>query len=263
MLAIDVSNYSSPISVATLNAWRAAGVGLVIIQAFPPTYVQHTEQRDQMRAAVAAGMPFDCYVYDYLGDPTWLDRALDGLDQAAEKPRRVWLDEEDTETEQGWSHTQREVAINEHLLTVLTRGYDAGLYTAAWWWIRTGGSEQFADHELWAAQYDGIPDATAFVPFGGWSACHIKQYQGTSTFLGVSGVDLNVLSVEEEQELYPPEEPMPDCSGVVNGLAYVADDLGDQLLAEAKRASVRKTVVRNIVKEMERVRVEQVGPRPE
>jgi hypothetical protein len=108
---VDVSNYSSPLTADLLRNWMADGVKLVICQAFPPSYPQYAEQREQMRLCAEVGMPFDCYVYDYLGDPTWLDGALDGLSQADDKPRKVWLDEEDVETERGWTQQQRVDAI--------------------------------------------------------------------------------------------------------------------------------------------------------
>lgn len=68
-----------------------------------------------------------------------------------------------------------------------------------------------------------------------------------------------------------PEEDVDDTErqqfqDKINGLsvtvADIADRLGDQLLAEAKRSSVRKTVVRDIVKQMEAERAQAVGPRP-
>jgi hypothetical protein len=50
--------------------------------------------------------------------------------------------------------------------------------------------------------------------------------------------------------------------GLVTTVADIADRIGDELLTEAQRSSVRKTVVRNIVKEMQAERVQAVGPRP-
>jgi hypothetical protein len=50
--------------------------------------------------------------------------------------------------------------------------------------------------------------------------------------------------------------------GLTVTVADIADRLGDQLLVEAKRSSVRKTVVRDIVKQMEAERAQAVGPRP-
>ena len=50
---------------------------------------------------------------------------------------------------------------------------------------------------------------------------------------------------------------------VTGGAGFLGSHLCDKLLAEAKRPSgIRKTVVRDIVKEMERVRTQEVGPRP-
>lgn len=173
IFARDVSNFTDPLTAAILQQWQAEGVGLVLIQAFPPSYSQYTEQRAQMQICAAVGMPFDCYVYDYLGDPTWLWGALDGLDQVflpSEKPRMIWLDEEDVETEAGWAATDRVNAISNSIEAVESRGYRVGIYTAKWWWEpKTGNSTLFSERKLWFAQYDGIADASVFAPFGGWT----------------------------------------------------------------------------------------------
>lgn len=60
----------------------------------------------------------------------------------------------------------------------------------------------------------------------------------------------------------PPPPPTDNCAPLINALAYVCDDQGDALLAECTRSNVRKTVVRSVVKEMQRVRTETIGPRP-
>lgn len=253
-----------------LQEWQAKGVGLVLIQGFPPSYAQYAEQRDQMRTCATAGMPFDCYVYDYLGSPDWLSGALDGLDQVllpSEKPRMVWLDEEDVETEAGWTTTARVNAISNSIAAVKQRGYRVGIYGAAWWWTpKTGGFKGFSDYPLWAAQYDNIADASVFTPFGGWTECRIKQYAGSQP----DGTDLDVLSAAEEAELNG-DLPVDDTEraemqakidGLATTVADIADRLGDQLLAECKRASVRKGTVRSIVAQMESERAAAVGPRP-
>jgi hypothetical protein len=123
----------------------------------------------------------------------------------------------------------------------------AGIYWSRYFIdLLFGGVNYWPERKQWLAHYGITPGSL----IGGSVVAH--QYSSTP-------IDQNMML---ESEIVNGEEPMPDCSDLVNGLAYVADDLGDKLLAEAKRSSVRKTVVRNIVKEMERVRVEQVGPRP-
>jgi hypothetical protein len=218
MYAIDVSNYTSELSGSILRQWKAAGVGLVIIQAFPQHYHQYAEQRRQMRACAEAGIPFDVYMYDYLADPTWRQGALVGLERAkAEEglePRQLWLDEEDTETEQGWPAGARRDAIQRSRIACEAAGYTVGIYTGAWWWgPKTANWTGCADLDLWDSDYDHVPDAEyGWSPYGGWTHRRIKQHIGTSVFLGVSGVDQNVLSVEEAAEITGSEEaevPIP------------------------------------------------------
>lgn len=255
MLARDVSNYTVPLTAALLAQWKAEGVGLVLIQAFPPSYGQYAEQRDQMAMCAQEGMPFDGYIYDYLGDPTWLRGALDGLDQAllpSLKPRQLWLDEEDTETEAGWSQQQRVAAIKESEVAAVLRGYSTGIYTSPWWWVpRTGNSTSLRTLNLWAAQYDGIADASVFTPFGGWASCSIKQYAGSQP----GGTDLNVLSTDEEAELTKPEEPLPDPScdqykaALERAVNRVQIEL-DRKTTAGKSATLRRKVFKEIGSEL-------------
>lgn len=252
VFARDCSNFTIDFTPELLQAWRAEGVGLVIAQAFPPSYAsKYAEQRQQMRLCAQEGMPFDCYVYDYLGAPDWLDGALEGLSQAqAEeglRPRKLWLDEEDTETEAGWTTADRVVAIGQSARRALNAGYATGIYTGAWWWgPKTSNNRSFTDLPLWAAQYDNIADASVFTPFGGWSACRIKQFAGSQP----DGTDLNVLSADEEAELTGGTPPVDDTerqqlqdtiNGLVSSLGYISSDL---LAPVAKQKAGSKAVQR-------------------
>lgn len=195
MKARDVSNFTIELTADIATQWRADDVGLVLIQAFPESYQQYAEQQRQVEWAVQNGFPFDHYIYDYLGDPTWLSAALDGIDAQGNRPRMVWLDEEDVETEEGWTPAQRDAAIDESVNTVIYRDLEVGIYTGAWWWNPRVGSNSCSELKLWTAQYDGIADATVFTSFGGWTSCAIKQYAGSQP----DGTDLDVLSTEEAE----------------------------------------------------------------
>lgn len=248
--ARDCSNYT--VDTLPLDQWKAEGVGLVIIQAFPLSYHQYAEQRAQMAACAAAGLPFDCYVYDYLGDPTWLWGALDGLDQIflpSHKPRMVWLDEEDVETEAGWLPSQRVTAMSGSIASVIQRGYRCGIYSSPWWWTpRTANSWAFDDLPLWAAEYDGIADALVFTTFGGWDVCAIKQYAGTQP----DGTDLNVLSAAEEAELLGGTEDVADCQSYKDALARAVNRLqieDERKDAKGNAATLRRTIIREIASE--------------
>jgi hypothetical protein len=68
---------------------------------------------------------------------------------------------------------------------------------------------------------------------------------------------------ESEPEPEPSVDPRDtQIAAMAGAIAHLADVVGDALLAEAKRSSVRKTFVRSQVAEMQRVRKQYVGPRP-
>jgi len=239
----DCSNFTVTLTAELIQQWKGEGVGLCLLQAFPPSYHQYEEQRQQMRVCASQGMPFDCYIYDYLGAPDWLDECLAGLEQAllpSEKPRKLWLDEEDTETEAGWTAQQRIDAISWSLQRADAAFDEVGIYSAAWWWgPKTGNTTAFNRRELWWAQYDGIPDATVFTPFGGWSAsmARVKQYAGSQP----DGTDLNVLSAAEEAELEAPEpepQPEPTAAEFRQALSYLAD-ISEKHAAEVRRVATQ------------------------
>lgn len=260
MLARDCSNYTVAFTPDLIAQWRAAGAGLCILQCFPPTSLQYANQRRQMDVCAQEGMSYDCYVYDYLADPTWRDGALAGLTAAYDdglRPRKLWLDEEDVSLVVGnWSVAARINAIQASLIAtddwLAARDMPkAGLYTAQWWWgPKTGNSRQFAARELWTAQYDGVADATVFTPFGGWQSCRIKQFAGSQP----DGTDMNVLSVDEEAELSQPSpDPAPDCSevtserdGLVSTLGYIAGDLLKPVVGQKGLSVATKRLIAGI-----------------
>jgi hypothetical protein len=255
MLARDVSNYSVPLTPELLEQWKAEGVGHLLIQAFPPDYQQYAEQRNQMRAAVAAGLTFDCYVYDYLSDPTWLWGALDGIAQALQQPHMIWLDEEDVQTDQGMDPEYRVYLIRARVQNVKDRGWSVGIYTGQWWWVpKTGNSSEFSGLKLWTAQYDNIANASVFSPYGGWMECRVKQYAGSQP----DGTDLNVLSAAEEAELTGTDiggddgDDMADCQQYKQALERVVNRIqieDERKTSTGKTAAIRRTILREIASE--------------
>lgn len=265
MLARDASNFSGNFTAERVHAWRDSGVGLILIQAFPVAYKQYAIQQQQQGVCVAMGMPWGSYIYDYLADPTWLSSCLAGL--VGDLPRKLYLDEEDISlVPNNWPVAARVSTVQDSLLTADQWCSDHGLpraaiYSAAWWWVpKLGNTSQFSDRELWAAQYDGVPDASVFTPFGGWQSCRIKQFAGSQP----DGTDLNALSAEEEAELTQPDPtPAPDCSevtaqrdGLTQSLGYLA---GDCLAPVAKlKFSAQPKAVQNLIANL-RAQADQHG----
>jgi hypothetical protein len=206
--AVDVSNYTSPLSESALIQWRDShDIGLVIVQAInPPAGYPAGQTRQQIEMCVQAGIVTDAYVFLWTNSNVDADMraklaTLNGLERQV---RKLWLDVEDTA---GASVDQRLTSIRQALAICdeWSRAHGKprpGIYTGRWWWRGyLGNTTEFGDRDLWTSQYDGVDDVTVFSPYGGWTSCRIKQHAGTSTLAGVGNVDLNVLSDAEAAQL--------------------------------------------------------------
>lgn len=265
MKAVDCSNWTGPLTQETLAAWKADGVELIIVQAVdPPPGYPLGVTRQQIAACLEAGLAVDAYVWFWFERSLWpwdLDRKLALLDGLP--IRQLWLDVEDTAP--GYSPEQRAAAVSLALSRLdayrTTSGQKAGVYTGRWYWTDyLADTPEFADRELWDADYDGIEDAEqSWEPYGGWTERAIKQWRGTSELAGMGGIDLNVLSPEEAAEVRgTPDQDEAVCQELVNALAYVCDNLGDQL----RRARMTRRQRLAVADELRRVREQFLGPRP-
>lgn len=187
-LAIDVSNYTGPITVDQARCLREQGVEHVIAGTQVPSVT-----RVQLEAALAAGMTIDAYVYlywrrDVAAVVREALRALEGLPAGC-----LWLDCEDQTA--GLSPAE--------VVELIERAHEAcgpqpaGIYTGRWWWPNaTADSSAFSQLPLWHAEYtrssDERPDFDSFTAYGGWTRPRMWQYRGTTVLCGVS-LDLNLL----------------------------------------------------------------------
>lgn len=245
VLATDVSNYTDPLTPDALEAWKAAGIELVIIQAInPPAGFPAGKTTDQIQQCLAAELVVDAYIF------LWFD--LTSSDIAAKlglltgyPVRRVWLDVEDSAASK-YSQADTEAKIQSALdLCDGLNGGKTGIYTGRWWWTDPNymaNSTTFGDRDLWDSQYDGIPDISGFQPYGGWSQRAIKQFVGSTSFAGISGIDMNVLSDQEASALGQPVDPPAnidqgwlDRKDEIVGLAGELKTVSDQIRAAAKR----------------------------
>ncbi len=266
--ATDCSNYTSDLTTDGLEAWKAEGVGLVIVQAIdPPPNYPPGKTREQIQQCLAAGFAVDAYLYLWFSlGPDDITRKLSLLEGLP--VRQLWLDVEDTaasEYDQMTKETKVQVALSL-CDAFMVNGPRTGIYTGGWFWADPhymNNTPKFSDRKLWTAQYDGIPDATVFTPYGGWHSCRIKQFAGTSELGGITGVDINVLSDAEAAEITPAPPQQNPCEDLIGALAYVCDNIGDNLWNETTRKQgMRKTYIRDQVAEMRRVREQFIGPRP-
>lgn len=190
-LAIDVSNYSTRFNASAL---AQAGVKRAVVQIVNERVTTH---RQQIPALLAAGIEVEAYVYQWFsGGESFIRQRMNwALDELAFYPdvRRVWLDceqgEDDDPPYGGGLYTRDMIRLAVSLAG--ERGYEVGIYSAKWWMDRfLHEVTEFAHLPLWVAQYDGRQD-TAFVPFGGWERCEMKQYAGIGEIAGVGGIDVN------------------------------------------------------------------------
>lgn len=260
MLAVDMSNYTSPLTPENLQALKDAGVDLVIAQAIdPPAGFPAGVTRQQIQACLDAGLPVDAYLWLWFDlDVSDIQRKLALLDGL--QIRQLWLDVEDT------AAVKYDQATCEGKVWAALAACDAwaddhhleqrrtGVYSGRWFWVDgryMGNTTAFSDRELWDANYDQVADAAlGYVPYGGWAAPRIKQYRGTTSLAGISGLDLNVLSVAEAAELTgsdssttneePKQEQQCDWPWQAKKIDVVAAagellSVADQLVAEANR----------------------------
>ena len=257
MLAVDISNFTDPISADAVQALKDAGVGLAIIQAVdPPAGYPAGKTREQIQTCVQAGMPVDAYIW------LWFSLGVDDIQQKLEllndfPIRELWLDVEDTASinyDQATCETKVQMALDA--CDIYHGGQPTGIYTGRWFWADRrymGNTTAFAGRELWDANYDDVADAAVgFVPYGGWTAPRIKQYRGTTSLAGIGGLDLNVLSVDEAAELGtadPPADGDP-CAAVTsdrNGLVSALGYLGGDALAPVVKQKSSSAAVRTLI----------------
>jgi Glycosyl hydrolases family 25 len=214
VLAVDISNYTDPLTPSAVEGLKGAGVSHVIVQAIdPPPGYPVGRTRQQIHLCQSAGLTVDAYVWLWFDlDIRDIQRKLSLLDRLP--IRQLWLDVEDT------ASIKYDQATCEAKVTAALAACDSfktasqqktGVYTGKWFWADQrymGNTATYGDRELWDANYDEVADAAAgFRPYGGWSAPRIKQYRGTSALAGIGGLDLNVLSVSEEHELVAASAP--------------------------------------------------------
>jgi hypothetical protein len=216
MLAVDMSNFTDPLSPAAIQGFKAAGIGHVIVQAIdPPPSYPRGRTRAQIQVCLDAGLTVDAYVWLWFDlDANDIQRKLHLLDGL--NVRQLWLDVEDTASI-NYSQAACEAKVSDALTACdayrTLSGARTGVYSGRWFWLDRrymGNCTTFADRLLWDANYDDVADTRlGYVPYGGWDRPTIKQFRGTTAVGGIGGLDLNVLSVELEAQLSPPADPTP------------------------------------------------------
>jgi GH25 family lysozyme M1 (1,4-beta-N-acetylmuramidase) len=216
MLAVDMSNFTDPLSPTAIRGLKDAGVGHVIVQAIdPPPAYPAGRTRAQIQACLDAGLSVDAYVWLWFDlDANDIQRKLHLLDGL--NVRQLWLDVEDTASvnyDQATCEAKVAAALAACDAYATTGSTRAGVYSGRWFWVDRrymGNCTSFADRALWDANYDDVADSKmGYVPYGGWNAVTIKQFRGTTAIAGIAGLDLSVLSVELAAQLSAPVAQPP------------------------------------------------------
>ena len=195
-LGVDFSQWGGPLSINTVECWRAQGVNHAIVQ-YSNLMSQHLQTLQQ-----AGGIETEAYVYLYWGVSPWgqtpVQRTEACIDiMSSYGVKTLWLDAEDS------MHPYNEAQLKECEQLCYARGIIPGIYTGRWWWVpNTNNSQAFKHLPLWDANYIGEspnPDLSKhptafdrFRPYGGWTQPTIWQWHNTTMLCGYS-VDLNAL----------------------------------------------------------------------
>ena len=289
MLAPDISNYTGTLIGGWPAALREHDNGLVIVQAVdPPPPYPPTHTWDQLNTLAAHAIPTDVYVWLYFIDDWHVDlkRRLALLD--GHTIRRIWIDVEENDSAlsgaaAGWTPADRAGVIREALGICDNAGEQfgfslldtSGIYSAAWYWNNyLAGIDEFADRPLWVVDWDGVAGENIWNQFGGWESYAIKQYQGTTTYLGQPNCDLNWVHPSEAERVLvyqaflngeiavvPAEDP---CARYLTAIADVTkgdvyQTLRDELERRnsyGRRLGLRKSIIERAVRRLEAVAAE-------
>jgi len=218
-LGIDVSHFTRDESGLTpdrLACLRQQGVRFVIVGTqddaiFVP----------QMRMVLAAGLQLEAYIYLYaqvpgaaagVGAVQQVDWTFDKLRDAGllRSIRTLWLDVEDGFESGGLAANRLRLRQVVERCNAIDPTVKLGIYTRRGYWQQhMGNINDYAMLSLWDAYYDNTPSFGYFVPYGGWSRAHTKQYMNTNAWCGVNN-DRNF----REAATPEPEEPESDAGQV-------------------------------------------------
>lgn len=147
--------------------------------------------RDWLAGASRAGLVTAAYIAITVpGTSTAVvDKSMNMIGELWDQCVFIALDLEDV-----WDSIITPDDAREAIDAIIDRGGRPIIYSASWWWDRYWKEvTEFSYLPLWDACYDGRPFVELKRPYGGWTSCVGKQYDGTARINGVK-VDLSVFS---------------------------------------------------------------------
>ena len=183
--AIDTSRWSGDISSGQWDHVKKRGYDLSIVGSWHGKHANNHAEKD-LHNSKNAGMIIATYVVlNHLPAKESLDRAQKLCGEAFDHLKFIALDIE-VDVEQS--------TIVDALQILAKNTIPVIIYTGRWFWRGKFGNPTFAQNvPLWASIYDGKEDLVFQQKnwFGGWNMLTGKQFQGTTSRMGIKG-DLSV-----------------------------------------------------------------------
>jgi hypothetical protein len=189
---------------------KQAGYSFAVIRIFQETGKVDPNGVASIRAAAAAGLSVDVYMYPAgtksttgVAQAQAVLNALHGVTYG-----RIWLDIEGVGKSWTGNPAANAQLFKDIANTLTAGGASVGVYTQGWQWNSImGSSTAGSQFPVWYAEYGQGPshynsnDGTcnysgaaqslsSFTPFGGWTHAFAKQYNGDCTKCGCS-IDVN------------------------------------------------------------------------
>lgn len=197
--AIDISNWQGELDTDTAARLLAARVGVSVQAVYGDNGTYTRQQLGVLRSAGYTAPLLDAYIWWHPHESNTINthERLDLLDRYGIK--QVWVDVEDTKA-LDLGIEQRISRLATTLATVRVRGYEPGIYSAAWYWPNyMANTPVFKDYPLWSvgskngSGYGDPPDTLLlWAPYGGWTKAEGIQYTSNGYIEGYGPVDASV-----------------------------------------------------------------------
>lgn len=192
--ALDLSNFTSHFTVDHVQQWKAAGVGLAIIQLIGGVRLSGDDCATQILTCLEGGLAVDCYLFPGNdGLPLSTAQRL-ALVPATVQPsiRQMWVDIEPANT----NPTQPAINTAMSHCDIWAPHQRTGGYSALWVASKLGWLPwPWPTRKQWLVNATGVPNLGG--TFNGTNLHVLTQYAEDVILAGVSGMDRSVLSDEE------------------------------------------------------------------
>jgi hypothetical protein len=194
--SLDLSNFTSRISRASVNEWKDQGIGLAIIQLVSGVHLAGDNCQTQILTCLEGGLSVDCYLFpgnDGLPLTTAQRLALVPA-EARVAIRQLWVDVEPAYTNPSRPAIDKTLAVCDSWAP----WQSSGNYSALWVASKMGWLPwPWPTRKQWLVyvRNDGAPNFGG--AFSGTNNHVMTQYHEDVVLAGVSGMDRSLLSDSE------------------------------------------------------------------